>query len=402
LEEATGRVQVPAAQIAPLARFLPKTLSPQGTFQADVRIAPKLQLDGQMSVRGAATRPLASLGPVNDVETQLKLSGRRIDVRTFSGLIGGEPFGVTGSIDLAQIDPSTGVPRFALQVRGHNIPLARQPDLILRGDLDVSLSNTTNDQARITGSVRLRDSVFLSDLRVLIPGKVARPRERPPYFSIDVEPIAGWVLDLRVKGERFLKVRSPFFRGEISSDLKLEGTLQEPMILGEVSVNSGVVQFPFANLDITQGLVSFTSADPYRPQLFVTAGAKTLGYDVKMEVSGKADSPVIQFTSTPPLSSEQVLLMVTAGELPRQENAVSTQQRASRLALFVGRNLLSEFSSGTGSADRLTIRSGEYVSEQGKQTYSVEYRLNETWSIVGEYDRFGAFNAEFKWRLYSR
>jgi translocation and assembly module TamB len=121
-----------------------------------------------------------------------------------------------------------------------------------------------------------------------------------------------------------------------------------------------------------------------------------------MEISGKADSPVIQFTSTPPLSSEQVLLMLTAGELPREESFVSTQQRASRLALFLGRNLLSEFSPGAGGADRLTLRSGEYISDEGKPTYSLEYRLTKDWSIVGEYDRFGAFNAELKWRIYSR
>jgi translocation and assembly module TamB len=338
---------------------------------------------------------------MDDLQTQLRLRGRQVEVQTFTGLLGGEPFGMTGTLNFAERNPTNGLPRLALKLRGQSLPLARQPELILRGDLDIAITTQTNQQTRLSGNVRLRDSVFLSDLRMLMPGKAAQPRQRPPYFSIDVEPLADWALDLRVHGDRFLKVRSPFFRGEVSSDLKLEGTLQEPMILGEVLINSGTVQFPFANLDVTQGLVSFTSADPYRPQLFVTAGAKALGYDVKMEVTGKADSPVIQFSSIPPLTSEQVLLLVTAGEVPQQGNSISAQQRASRLAVFLGKNLLSEFSSGNGGADRLTLRSGEYVSEQGKQTYSVEYKLNKDWSIVGEYDRFGAFNAELKWRLYS-
>jgi translocation and assembly module TamB len=294
------------------------------------------------------------------------------------------------------------LPLLKLKVHGENLPLAREPGLILRSDLDVAISSQTNGQALVSGSVRLRDSVFLSDLKVLVPGKVSQPRQRPPYFSIDLQPLADWQLNLQVKGDRFLKVRSPFFRGQLSADLKLEGTLEEPIALGEVTINSGLVQFPFASLDVTQGLISLTSADPYRPRLFVTAGARALGYDVKMEVSGKADAPVIQFSSIPPLSSEQVVLMLTAGELPKQENSVSAQQRASRLALFLGKNLLSEFSSGQGGTDRLSIRSGEYMSETGQQTYSLEYRINKTWSIVGEYDRFGAFNADLKWRLYSR
>jgi translocation and assembly module TamB len=401
-QQATGLVRVADAQIGPFARFFPKTLSPQGNLDVNLAIRTNLQFEGQVFVRGAATRPLASLGAVDNLESRLQIAGRRVEIHTFTGTLGGEPFGVTGTVDLGQRNLDTGLPRLALKIRGQSIPLARQPDLILRSDLDLAISNQTNQPAGISGSVRLRDSVFLSDLRVLIPGKVAQPLQRPPFFSIDLEPLADWTLDLRVRGEKFLKVRSPFFRGEVSSDLKLEGTLREPMMIGEVTINSGGVQFPFANLDVTQGLVSFTSADPYRPRLFVTAGARTLGYDVKMEVSGPADAPVIQFTSTPPLSSEQVLLMVTTGELPQQGSSVSAQQRASRLALFLGRNLLSEFGSGQGGADRLTIRSGEDISDQGKQTYSLEYRLSKDWSIVGEYDRFGAFNAELKWRVYSR
>jgi translocation and assembly module TamB len=209
-------------------------------------------------------------------------------------------------------------------------------------------------------------------------------------------------LDLNVAGERFLKVRSPFFRGEVSATMKLQGTLREPAALGEISVASGVVQFPFANLEVTQGVVSLTSADPYTPRLFVTAASRALGYEVRMEVTGTADSPVLQFTSTPPLASDQVLLMLTTGELPRQDNALSAQQRAGRLALFLGKNMLSEFTSGQGGVDRLTIRSGEYRSESGQQSYSLEYRINDRLSIVGEYDRFGDFNADLKWRLYSR
>ncbi|MFO1498459.1 MAG: translocation/assembly module TamB domain-containing protein [Verrucomicrobiota bacterium] len=304
-------------------------------------------------------------------------------------------------IDFGHLDPRTELPRASLQIRGDRIPLTRQPEAVIRANLNMALDLNTNAQV-LSGTVQLRDSIFLSDLRVLVPGKVAQPRQRPPYFSVDLEPLADWRLDLNVQGTRFLKVRTPFFRGEISSNLKVEGTLREPMALGEVTVNSGVVQFPFANLEITQGLVSLTSADPYRPDSFVTGGSRMFGYDVKMEVSGKADTPVIEFSSTPPLSSEQVLLMLTAGELPRREITVSTQQRVGRLALFLGRNLLSELGGGVGAADRLTLRTGEYISDEGKQTYSLEYRLTDDWSIVGEYDRFGAFNADLKWRIYSR
>jgi hypothetical protein len=53
------------------------------------------------------------------------------------------------------------------------------------------------------------------------------------------------------------------------------------------------------------------------PQLLLRAVSKQFGYDLHMEVSRSVDSPIIQFTSTPALSSEQILLMITTGQMPQ-------------------------------------------------------------------------------------
>jgi translocation and assembly module TamB len=144
------------------------------------------------------------------------------------------------------------------------------------------------------------------------------------------------------------------------------------------------------------------SQDPYHPKLEVSAASKQYGYDIRMEVTGSADAPVIQFSSTPPLSSEQILLMVTAGQLPQGTFSLTSQQRAETVAMFFGRDLLSKLGIGDQNEARLTVRSGEEISDQGRPTYHVEYKLSDRWYLVGEYDRFGDFNAGFKWRIFSR
>ena len=183
--------------------------------------------------------------------------------------------------------------------------------------------------------------------------------------------------------------------------MHLQGTLKDPIAIGDVKIDSGEVRFPFATLPVTQGLVTLTSENPYHPQLTITAGARTFGYDIRMEMTGSADAPVIQFSSTPPLSSEQILLMISAGELPRGELTFSSAQKAQRLAIYVGKDLLSGLGFA-GGGNRLTVRSGEDISEAGKPTYSVEYKLAEDWAIIGEYDRFNDFNLMLKWRFYSK
>jgi len=118
-----------------------------------------------------------------------------------------------------------------------------------------------------------------------------------------------------------------------------------------------------------------------------------------------ADEPVIQFTSTPSLSSEQIVLLLTTGQVPlgAAANSTTTQRRAQGLALFVGKNFLSELGfGGAPGEERLTFRSGEQMTASGRPTYTVEYKLTDYLTLVGEYDRFSQYNIDLKWKVYSR
>jgi len=248
----------------------------------------------------------------------------------------------------------------------------------------------------------LHDSFFLSDIRSLVSGGVTGVSRRPPYFSIDEPFLENWRLDLDVSGQRWLRIRSPVFQGEASVNLKLEGTLKEPIATGDARIDSGTVRFPFGSLQVQQGFVQLSKDNPFRPQLSVAATAKRYGFDVRMEVTGSAEKPVLQFTSTPPLSSEQIIMMLTAGQLPGQNQIYSTTQRAQAFAVYLGRDLLSLFGIGEEGQDRLTVQSGENISSQGRATYNVEYKLNPRWSLTGEQDRFNEYNAGVKWRVFSK
>ena len=76
--------------------------------------------------------------------------------------------------------------------------------------------------------------------------------------------------------------------------------------------------------------------------------------------------------------------------------------RAERLALFVGNDVISRFLGNEPMQERLTFNSGQHISQSGKATYSVDYRLTDRWSLVGEYDQFDTLNAHVKWKIYSK
>jgi len=393
-----ARVEIADARIEAFARYLPKILSPQGLLSVNLEVVPGGELNGELKIAGAATRALTMLNPIRDIQATVMFSGRRGVISQFTGRMGGREVSLTGNFDRAE----PGEPQFDLRLRGDNVPLIYRPGLLLRSDFDLQVARSAGQPATISGAVTLRDGLYLQDLKALVPTGRSGPLGRPPYFSVADKPFTDWKLNVKVLGDRFMRVRTPYFRGEVSAEFQIKGNLEEPQALGEARINSGQVRFPFGTLTMDQGHASLTSEQPYEPRLFATASSRLYGYNIKMEISGTASAPLIAFNSPPPLTSERILLMLAAGELPRDEMSFSREQKMSGFALYLGKDIIARWLGNEESADRLTIRSGEDVSQEGTSTYSLEYKLTDDWSVIGQYDRFNALNGGLKWRIFSR
>lgn len=398
---AQGRLEVPDAQVAAFSRFLPAALAPAGRIAADVRYD-RGALGGFLRLRDAASRPLGPLGVLQQVNADVAFSAHEVNLQRVVATAGGEPIELSGRVVL----PSTGwfggtpgEPKYDVSVRGRNLPFVRQAGLLVRGDIDLKLQSPDRGQPRITGKVTLRDSLFLADVRSFLPhGGGASPSRRPPYFSVETPPLNAWVLDVDLVGDRFLRLRTPVFSGAASAHFHLGGTLGEPRAIGDARIDQGQVLMPFATFDVAQGAVRLTEDDPYQPTIYLRGTGRRYGYDLTLEITGKASSPDITFRSSPSLDPAQVTMMVMTGAAPSNEVSTSLTHRALQFGEFFGHSLFGTFA-GAGEADRLSVTSGEKISEQGNETYDIEYKLNDRWALTGEYDEFDEYNVGLKWRL---
>jgi translocation and assembly module TamB len=311
--------------------------------------------------------------------------------------MGGQVVTLKGTAQL----PPNEEPRLDLTLTGENLPFVRKAGLLVRGDLDLKLTTPEGAPPAIRGYVRMRDSLFLADIRSLLPSGAKGVAARPPYFSVETPPLNRWTIDVRVQGEQFLRLRTPVFNGTASARFRLEGTLGEPRIAGEAIINQGNIRLPFASFDVQQGEVRL-AAGQLEPQIWVTATTRRFGYDLRLELSGGTQDPNLTFSSSPPLEAEQVLLMVMAGEAPRNEISTTDRQRVARFGAFFGQSLLGSLGGDPSGPDRLTISSGSDISEQGRETYNIEYKLNDRWAVTGEYDEFDDYYGGLKWRIYPR
>ena len=388
-------LEIPAADIAALAHHLPDYLAPQGRLALDLTLKPGGNLTGFLRLTAAASRPFGALGAIQDINADLQLSGRTLTLVTLTARTGGQPVTLAGTVTL----PRRAPPQLDLTLKGTNLPLARQLGLLLRGDLDLRLTTPAAGPALISGTVGLHDSLFLSDVRDLLPSGERGTSARAPYFSVESAPFDRWQLDVAINGDRFLRLRTALFNGVASARFRLTGTLRDPLALGEITVPAGNVLLPFATFAVRQASLRLTAENPHDPSLFLTATALRAGYDLRLELGGTLSAPVVTFGSSPALDSQQVLLLVMAGQLPSGPGGVSSAQRAARLGTYFGKSLLGRLGGDSAAGDRLNFTTGERISRQGRETFGLEYRLDARWSLVGEYDEFDDYNAGVKWRI---
>jgi translocation and assembly module TamB len=395
-----GRVQatvdVSDSDLAPLAHFAPRYLSPAGRWRMHVQLD-RGQLTGAVHLSGAALRPLPPIGIIQSISGDVALHGRRVEIPGLTAEIGGQTVRLTGSAEL----PAKGAPQFDIALAGSDVPILRSSSLLIRANVELK-AKTNGSDTDLTGSLAVTDGILLGSLGDLLPSGQSGAERPPPYFSIDVPPFARWRLNVGVTADHSLRARTPVFDGTGSAHLSISGTLMDPRAVGLLQVDSGQISLPFASFDVQVATIRMTADDPIHPKVAVSATGQRYDYTIRMNIAGNADQPVMTFTSNPALPSDQILALVMAGQVP-STGAVATTGLASQVAglgAYFGQNLFQGLSGSTVS--RIEVITGQQISVSGRPTYLVQYRLAPRWWLEGEYDEFDAYDIGVRWRVFSQ
>jgi translocation and assembly module TamB len=133
-----------------------------------------------------------------------------------------------------------------------------------------------------------------------------------------------------------------------------------------------------------------------------------LGYEIIAGVQGPYDEPVVTFNSTPPISQEDVLLLLLTGKPPGDSNGNSDLGRSLNVAVYIGRDMIDRWFGGSGESDesivdRFEVEVGRGVTRAGEETIDAQFCLVEdcfregaTLYLTGQKDVFDAYNAGLK------
>ncbi|HUR28617.1 MAG TPA: translocation/assembly module TamB domain-containing protein [Planctomycetota bacterium] len=349
-------------------------------------------IEGELLIKGTLGNPSATgaldltqgevrlsnaLAAFEDLSAHLEFEGTSVRLLSLRGDYGAAPFEAAGMVDFGHHEPVLDI-----TLGGKGLLLAREAGLRLRADADLHIEGPLS-ALKITGGVMLVDGRFSREFQLLsLPGssRTRSTRELELPFLRE-EPWASMEFDVSVTARKPLRVDTNVARGTVDPSLKLEGSGAAPRLGGTVLIGSTRVKLPAATLEVVSGVLTFRGESRLAPSLDITAVTRVRGYDVTARISGNSLDPEVLFTSSPPLASEELAVLVLTGQFPESAlSATGGEAAAQTVVVYLGRDLLTRWLGVEGDSEdpiseRLEFYRGAEVGRTGIESTEFIFRL---------------------------
>jgi translocation and assembly module TamB len=259
---------------------------------------------GQVSIVNASLAEAGLPLAFDDIQGNLALSGRRVDVRSLTAHTGGGTLALTGFA----ADSSSGV-NFALNARGQNLRL-RYQGISATGNLQVRLSGQPSS-ALLAGAAQLNrvglDPNF--DLALFL-ASASQPALPPSPDSV----LNHIRLDVHLTTGPQVQVATNMAHLQLQADVRLRGTLAQPSVLGRASASEGRILFAGNQYEVTKAQVQFVNPYQIEPLVDVSLATTVQQYDITLNIAGPPDKLAITYRSDPPLASADVMSLLATGQ----------------------------------------------------------------------------------------
>jgi hypothetical protein len=313
------------------------------------------------------------------------------------------------------------IPRNLHPIEGSSLLWALQDSLL------AAMDSTATDTVRTARNRAGRDSlmVFLAPEQL---GPALDPSGQTVLPDLEIEVVI--TDDLRIIGYGMdIKMGGSLVIGRGFDEDNAPG----PSIKGEIKIREGTLKFMNRVFDVERGNIKFADAVPANPLLDLMLESQVGAYLVRILVSGHAVDPVIELTSEPDLSEEDIMAVLLFGQPMNdldndqrgrmdEENDPSKelQKNLAGLAFALGTKGLQDSMSdsfgvdmvqmGSDSSGDSTLMVGKFITpdivlkynqsleKSGTYFMNLEYSLNRYFKVISTYGQGEeASGAELRW-----
>jgi hypothetical protein len=351
-EPVEARADVPRLDLAKLAGLAPVLKNLGGTAAGRIDLAGTLGkpiVNGRIELADVTAETVDERIPrITGGAAVVAFTPGRIVMDGLRATIAGGTLRGDGTLTLLDGKPDS----YDIRLTGNALPLLRNDSMIVRADASLRVAGK-HPTPSLTGSVAVVNSLFFRDIELMPVGVPFTTPSAAKLPGIDAprNPAAAvpgffreWPLDLRVTtGNPFL-IRGNVASGRITADVRVRGTLGNPLPDGEAQIIDLKARLPFSSLEVKRGKLRFTPETGFDPILDIRATSNPRPYSVNGYVHGRASNPQLMLTSSPPLPENEIMTLLATGTTTSGlEDPQAASSRALQLLLEEtrrGRNVI--------------------------------------------------------------
>ncbi|MEP6547355.1 MAG: translocation/assembly module TamB domain-containing protein [Gammaproteobacteria bacterium] len=329
------------------------------------------QIDGTVNLTKGSVRDYARGVGLTDINAAVVGRAGTLQIQSFTAIAAPGTVTMTGEVGILQ----KGIP-VDLRIKAVNAQPLVSKLVTANLNADLHLSGTARERLDIAGTVHLNRTLIgipnglPSNVSVLDVRRRGKTAPRIP----DKPLVVG--LDVNVQAPQEILVQGRGIDAEMHGDLHVGGTTDSPFVTGEFDLRRGNFTMAGNKLNFsTESRVSFNGAglkNKIDPTLDFRAEATVADATVTLIISGYADAPQFEFTSSSGLAQDEIMARLLFGVSGSQLTGLQLAQVGAALATLSGvgggngLNPLVKLQKSLG-LDRLTIGAGSSNTATGTE-----------------------------------
>ncbi len=288
--------------------FLPwKGIKAEIGYLLDIRgsaAGPGARIDGAVDLKGTMLPFPGFPHALTDFSGLVRIQDNKASLRSFQGRLAGGEVLAGGELRLGK----SGLDFIDVHADGKGLSLALLEKTRTLADGSLRLES---DGARLTlsGDFMIQQLSWRREFsdKFVFSATPAGPKARRGVLD-------AMRLDIRLHADDNVLIENSLGKIQARFDLTLSGTVDAPVLLGEIEGLRGDILFEDRKFRLVQARVSFFNPASLEPYLDVRAETFLKDYRVTVSASGPLDRLRPEFSSAPPLPPEDVLALLALGE----------------------------------------------------------------------------------------
>jgi translocation and assembly module TamB len=298
-----------------LLTILGSNTQSSGTVKIDMTAKGALkqpQLGGSIEiVKASFTNDVVPVG-VDNLNARIAIAKSRLTIENLSGQMSGGSFSVSG---FAGYSPAS----FSLQVSGKSIRVRYPEGTRAQLDTNITLIGTPASSV-LNGRVTVDGLSFTPDfdLANFIGQFSSSTPSAPSQWEKNMR------IDIAVVSSQELALSSSKLSLQGSADLRVAGTLANPVVLGRTILSGGELFFMGNRYQVQSGTVVFANPIRTEPTLNLYVTTQVQDYNITLNFLGPVDRLRTNYMSEPALPPVDIIHLLAFGKTTAQSAATAT------------------------------------------------------------------------------